>query len=39
MLSHHVRDTNADKVAGWVSACGALVAIAIVSAQSGLRLG
>jgi hypothetical protein len=39
MLTHHVRDTIADKVAAWISACGALVAIAIVSAQSGLRLG
>jgi hypothetical protein len=39
MLTHHVRETIADKVAAWISACGALAAIAIVSAQSGLRLG
>jgi hypothetical protein len=39
MLAHQVREPTADKVAAWISACGALVAIAIVSAQSGLRLG
>jgi succinate dehydrogenase/fumarate reductase cytochrome b subunit len=39
MLAHRVRETTADKAAAWISACGALVAIAIVSAQSGLRLG
>ena len=39
MLARQVRETFADKFALWISAGGALVAIAIVSAQSGLRLG
>ena len=39
LLEHHVREATGNRVATGVSAGGALVAIAIVSAQSGLRLG